>query len=278
MGHLLPRCSHLQALISPCLGWAPELPSAALLPLIVHFIPASESVPEELSGSLSGCPSVSQGGATAKGFRDPALCSLPRAELWPQGAPKPFTRAREAIPCGSSFGPLIPHFYLQTWAPAFQTPTLPLSHGTRPSAVYSHILQDKIWQQMLPIKICVLGAVFTMMRTKAFQASHCALSFCHVQLPREEFSSGKTWDRILCPPNCSCKWAQNSGCSLAKEKHRYKRGFYWGCSAALWLQTPPSTTSLFKASSATLSLRQTSPNIFLLCRRKNEPKNEPCFF
>lgn len=232
MGHLLPKCSHLQALMSPCLGWAPELPSAALLPLIFHFIPASESVPEKLSGSLSGCPSVSQGGATAKGFWDPASCSLPRAELWPQGALKPFTRAREATPCGSPFGPLTPHFYLQTWAPAFQTPTLPLSHGTRPFAallqgtVYSHILQDKIWQKMLPTKICILAAVFTKMRTKAFQASHCALSFSHVQQPREEFSSGKTWDRILCPPICSCKWAQNWGCLLAKEKHRYKRGFY----------------------------------------------------
>lgn len=210
---------------------APKLPSAALLPLIVPFI--SESVPEEHSGSLSGHPSVSQRDATAKGFWDPPLL-LAQGRALTSGLSQTLHKSM----CSSS-GTL----WLLIWtlrppvSPPdtellpFRLPHFP-SHCTSPSAallqgtVYSHILQEKIWQQMLPTKICILAAVFTRERTKAFQASHCALSFCHVQLPMEEFSSGKTQDKILCPPNCSGKWAQNLGCLLTKKKHRYKRGFY----------------------------------------------------
>lgn len=282
MGHLLPRCSHLQALISPLLSCAPKLPSAALLPLIVHFFPSSESVPEELPGSLSGCPSVSQGGATDKGFRALVSCSLPQAELWPQGAPKPFTGAHEATPCGSSPGPLIPHFYLQTWAPDFRLPPFPCLTVPDPLQLCSReqfiltFSRIKSGSKCFQLKFAFLLLYLPRWEQKPSKPL-IVLYHCHVQQPREKFSSGKTWDRILCPTNCSCKWAQNPGCLLPRKSSDREEDFI---KAALLLFDCKLHHLQYPCLRPVqlLSLRQTSLDIFLLCRKKNEPKNEPCFF
>lgn len=136
--------------------------------------------------------------------------------------------------------------------------------------VYSHILQHKMCQQMLPIKTCIPATLFTKVRPKVFKVSHW--EFIILSPPAV---NGSDW---VMGRTAHQTFLAHLGCLLLCSKQRHKRGFYYGCYALLWLQTPSSITYLFlkQTSSATRSETKFLKS-FPSLQRKNKQTMSPVF-